>query len=379
LHRTRDVVIKSYTYWKSFETLVVDMQQKLAPGRREFTFADILSILEAVNERVGRRVDESNCQDVGSRLLKIEEANGTGRVRLRDFYESHLDEGNWQFQEREEFLRHLGVLDESDPSSSRVMIPNYLNLQANCLNVSNLYDLCCMDKCEDLLGHLESQVQAPYASAERILSLVADLPSARGPGQRTLSASLVTKLHEVAEQHSGLVPLHGRLFAQWMHFAYPRDCPFPHVAGTTKVMTGSDWVRETGLDSSLTRAEMESYLASLPSSSAPRDSGSSALGDAEGDDEEEMCMAGMWAPQEELVDAVHVKLVPSPPPLGARSIRSVMRFCALVAVVLSSATVMKGAVQHAVKAAAKEGVAKPLLPMTLSMGMCGAKDAKALV
>ena len=30
------------------------------------------------------------------------------------------------------------------------------------------------------------------------------------------------------------VPLHGRLFAQWMHYAFPRHCPFPHVSGTKR-------------------------------------------------------------------------------------------------------------------------------------------------
>jgi hypothetical protein len=41
------------------------------------------------------------------------------------------------------------------------------------------------------------------------------------------------RLDEVAAHHGGLVPLHGRLFAQWMHYAYPRECPYPHVSGTT--------------------------------------------------------------------------------------------------------------------------------------------------
>ena len=30
------------------------------------------------------------------------------------------------------------------------------------------------------------------------------------------------------------MPLHGRLFAQWMHHAFPRHCPFPHVSGTAE-------------------------------------------------------------------------------------------------------------------------------------------------
>merc|ERR1719221_2229657 len=41
----------------------------------------------------------------------------------------------------------------------------------------------------------------------------------------------------------GLVPLHGRLFMQWMHHAYPRECPYPHAAGTTTPVTQDEWLR----------------------------------------------------------------------------------------------------------------------------------------
>jgi len=358
LHEARDHIMLTYPYWRPMEELLRDMHQKLAPGRRDYAFSDILSILEAVNERVGVRVDESNCGDISRRLMQMEEAKGTGRVRLRDFYASHLQEGNWQFQERVEFLRQLGVLDESDPSATRLMIPNYLNMQANCVNVSNFYDLCCMDKCEDLLGHLESQIQAPHAPPERILSLVAGLPSAHGPSEQNLSASLVTKLHEVAQHHGGLVPLHGRLFAQWMHFVYPRDCPYPHVAGTTKIMLDTDWSEETGMASYFTHDEMQSYIASVESSS--HDAGSSALVTEETEDEE-MCTAGMWAPDEALVDAVHGKPLPPPPPRTS-SIRSFMRLAALLAVMMSSVIVMKEVALQSLKSLARESGVKTLLP-----------------
>ena len=44
-----------------------------------------------------------------------------------------------------------------------------------------------------------------------------------------LSVSLFLRLSEVAARHSGVVPLHSRLFAQWVHHAYPRECPFLHI------------------------------------------------------------------------------------------------------------------------------------------------------
>merc|ERR550537_644654 len=29
-----------------------------------------------------------------------------------------------------------------------------------------------------------------------------------------------------------MIPLHGRLFAQWLHYAFPHECPYPHMSGT---------------------------------------------------------------------------------------------------------------------------------------------------
>merc|ERR1712083_252700 len=63
------------------------------------------------------------------------------------------------------------------------------------------------------------------------------MPSSTVPGNRSLPAWLLGRLEEVATHHGGLVPLHGRLFAQWMHHAYPRECRYPHVSGTTNPAT----------------------------------------------------------------------------------------------------------------------------------------------
>merc|ERR1712217_150110 len=53
---------------------------------------------------------------------------------------------------------------------------------------------------------------------------------------------------EVAAQHDGRVPLHGRLFAQWMHHAYPHECPYPHKAGSTRPMGPDEWLAEKGAE-----------------------------------------------------------------------------------------------------------------------------------
>merc|ERR1719410_1132043 len=48
--------------------------------------------------------------------------------------------------------------------------------------------------------------------------------------QQQLPDNLVKKLAYIANRHGNAVPLHGRLFAQWLHFAFPHECPYPHAA-----------------------------------------------------------------------------------------------------------------------------------------------------
>ena len=90
------------------------------------------------------------------------------------------------------------------------------------------------------MQHLETDVSAPSASPARIAETVSLLQSDTVDAPRNLSSALLTRLQEIADVHAGTVPLHGRLFAQWMHHAYPRECPFPHVSGTTSPMSPYD-------------------------------------------------------------------------------------------------------------------------------------------
>merc|ERR1719205_191711 len=41
------------------------------------------------------------------------------------------------------------------------------------------------------------------------------------------------RLDSISEQHGGSIPIHGRLFLQWMHHAFPNECPYPHAPGTS--------------------------------------------------------------------------------------------------------------------------------------------------
>merc|ERR1719215_1946267 len=87
------------------------------------------------------------------------------------------------------------------------------------------------------------------------------MPSDTVDAPRNLSTALLVRLDEIASHHGGRVPLHGRLFAQLMHHAYPRECPFPHVAGTTNPMLHAAWQEQNGYGSArVTKKEARRHV-----------------------------------------------------------------------------------------------------------------------
>jgi diadenosine tetraphosphatase ApaH/serine/threonine PP2A family protein phosphatase len=153
--------------------------------------------------------------------------------------------GDWQFTESESYLRQLGALDDTGGAKS-IVIPNYISSASNCIASSSFFSVCCRDECEALLGDIERKVKTSTAEPHQILEIVSTLSSDTVDVPRTLSDDLLKRLDEIATHHGGHIPLHGRLFAQWMHHAYPRECPFPHVAGTTNPVTPEEWMAQTG-------------------------------------------------------------------------------------------------------------------------------------
>jgi hypothetical protein len=191
---------------------------------------------------------------------------------------------DWRFGESEDYLRQLGVLDETSPwRGKQVIIPNYLQAASNCIVSTSHYLVCCMNECESLLGEIENQVGQPMASPEQILEIVGTLSSSSSEDDEApiLDKGLAEQLRSVAAPHGGLVPLHGRLFAQWLHYTFPRECPFPHKAGSFAAHTLTP--TEFGQEYFATKEEMTRHAEN-----------EDATGEAEQD------YMGQWSAEEEL-------------------------------------------------------------------------------
>jgi len=232
-----------------------ELERTITTGK--FSFDAMTNVVEEVGERFGHFQD-AECRAMKTRLISIGDG-GIGRVPLADFYKTSIDDNTFEFQESESYLRDLGALDDTDPSHPSVIIPNYIQSASNCIASESLYSVCCLNECEQLMSHLEREIDAPEAEPNRIAAIVAGLPSATVEAPRTLSPALLGRLDEAAAHHGGTVQLHGRLFGQWMHHAFPRECPFPHVAGTTNPQTPDEWMQKA-TDYLASQDEMRRYV-----------------------------------------------------------------------------------------------------------------------
>jgi len=170
---------------------------------------------------------------------------GTGRIPLWRFYSS-----NELFGESEEYLRDQGVLDYETSGEPQVIIPNYIQAASNCIVATPEYHVCCPNPCEDLLREIEVGLGVAEATEAHILAVVGDMiDSTTLDGRyRKVDGLLRSRLAEVAAMHGGMVRLHGRLFSQWLHYAFPHECRFPRKLGSVSTASALEYSGVVGLD-----------------------------------------------------------------------------------------------------------------------------------
>jgi len=206
---------------------------------------NILSITEAITlaqkatEEMGIW-QENDCRDMKWHLSRMD-SDGDGRLPLEDVYDakpSETDEHGEQIfriSESQDYLREIGALDESVAEKPQLLISNYVVGPANCYKSNALHTYCCPNACDQVLGTIEQAANGPTAKPDILLAAVGSLMNTsimmnEQQQQQLLPDNLVKKLADIASRHGNAVPLHGRLFAQWLHFAFPQECPYSHVA-----------------------------------------------------------------------------------------------------------------------------------------------------
>jgi hypothetical protein len=177
------------------------------------------------------------CQTMKEDLVQMQ-VGSSGRVLLSAFYSNR----KLQLHESYDYMKNLGVIEESDKHSTRLVIPNYISSKSRCLPFSGFYSVCCPDECQSLLGSMERGFSAPTASPEMIIEAVSRTVSTSALTPPNVSAPLTARLRSIADLHGGQIPLHSRLFMQWLHHVYPLECPFPHVTGTVKAVSQDQWL-----------------------------------------------------------------------------------------------------------------------------------------
>mmetsp|Transcript_37483 Transcript_37483/g.46374 ORF Transcript_37483/g.46374 Transcript_37483/m.46374 type:complete len:540 (-) Transcript_37483:34-1653(-) len=200
----------------------------------QYTFQDTLEIVEELAHSYGKW-QNTECRQMKADLMDLD-ADGDGRIPLGKFY-GRVDNTKYQFTESIQYLEEVGALEEK-----KVRIANYLQGPSNCIASSTYYSLCCLSECEGVLNDLEAKVQAPSVEAMHLLRLVGNISSSTVDAPRDFPPVMSERLHQIAQQNGGEVPLHGRLFAEWLHFAFPNECPYPHMVEESRTLTPAHWL-----------------------------------------------------------------------------------------------------------------------------------------
>eukprot|EP00929_Paragymnodinium_shiwhaense_P040350 TRINITY_DN2107_c0_g1_i1.p1 TRINITY_DN2107_c0_g1~~TRINITY_DN2107_c0_g1_i1.p1 ORF type:complete len:583 (-),score=160.69 TRINITY_DN2107_c0_g1_i1:47-1795(-) len=239
------------------------LQMEVAPKSEEsgLAFEDAHHILDEASQRYSKALNNEECRNLKHFMLDREVPGRPGRLLISEFYKhGGFNADRWLFNEKYEYLMAIGVVDTSDPVHPAIIVPNYVSSKPQCLEVSNIFGMCCRNECESFLSKLELEFKSDTADPDAVLKMIENMGSDTIEAPRVLSETLKERLQKVADANKGKIPLHGRLFAQWMHHAYPRECPFPHEAGTYSPLTPDQWMLDKHESAYATRDEMDCHV-----------------------------------------------------------------------------------------------------------------------
>jgi len=225
--------------WPHVRAFVQGQKRKFAAQRRlrggDFRFPELLQVVEEIGQHYPRwhSRDCTRAEDHLSALPGLKD----GRVAVSEVSAVHAAGYRSLFTEGQDELQRLGVLAEPGP---QLIASNYINSQIFCLSTASYYTACCPNKCESLLGAFERGAGAALAEPGLITKLADSLETSPAGN----ASARLRHLEDIAANNSGVVPLHGRDFAEWMHQAFPMKCPAPNDMPTTNPKTPDEWMAE---------------------------------------------------------------------------------------------------------------------------------------
>merc|ERR1719162_152657 len=247
--------IEAFKYARHFDKPVPKKGFVWTPLNPYFSFEDIEAIAARMTMEFGKYW-EGECSRIKGLLVDMD-TREAGRVPLKDFYGAATN-GEWRFSESKSYLRQLGALDETSSwHGPQLILTNYMQGLSNCIISADHYLVCCSNECEYILDEIEEVIGGPLGDAEQILGVVNNITvSLDEPRDARVNRKMKKQLKEIASGNGGKVALHGRLFAQWLHYVFPRECPFPHRAGTTLAVTPDKY----GGDHIASMHDMHNYI-----------------------------------------------------------------------------------------------------------------------
>jgi len=217
---------------------------------RSYSFEEASQMVVNLAEGYGKW-QNADCMDMKNHLMTLD-GRGSGRIPLDTFYRS--DSGSaYEFTESRQYLRDVGALDESLKGNPSVLIANYLSGPSNCIASNSYYSVCCLSECEHLMNEIEGHVQGPLGTSHQLLTMMANMSSTTIDAPRAFSSDMTTRLSQISDQNDGTIPIHGRLFGQWLHYAFPYECPLPVAA--QNALTPSAWLNGAAIGTSEERED----------------------------------------------------------------------------------------------------------------------------
>lgn len=202
---------KEHEGWLDTLTLIPEALRAASPKEAStgFTFSAMRHAAWELGHRYSSR------QQLICARAKAQFAAAPG---LKDGYLS-LSEANASGFISDHSAERLARLGALEGGGSRLVVSNYLLSSAMCLTTASYYEVCCPNECDSRMQELERRSGAATASLEVVQAALSDGDS--------FMAALGEDLAALAAEGGGVVTLHGRAFAAWMHRAYPMECPAP--------------------------------------------------------------------------------------------------------------------------------------------------------